>query len=327
VDQVGVIAATPPSADIAPGDALVRAPRGMVRSLVETTKPGITRLVTVTSMVGFVMGAVTGNWTIGELLVTGLICMVGTALSAAGANSVNQWMERERDAVMPRTQRRPLPQGRVTPGAVLATGVALCVAGVAVLLLAGPIPSLISLACVVSYVALYTPMKTRTTLATFVGAIPGALPPLIGWTAANKGGGFESILEAGGLSLFAIMFIWQIPHFMAIAWMYKEDYRTGGYMVLPVVDEKGLWTALTVALWTLALIPATIFPAKVMPELLGLPYIVIAGGAAMFFGALAVRLIVTRTRSAARAVFFASIAHLPLVLLAMTVEAVLRTLL
>jgi protoheme IX farnesyltransferase len=301
--------------------------KGIVRSLIETTKPGITRLVTITSMVGFVMGAVTGNWTISELLSTGLICLMGTALSAAGANAVNQWMERDRDALMPRTRRRPLPQGRVTPAAVLAAGVSLCVAGVAVLLLAGPIPSLISLMCVVSYVALYTPMKTRTTLATFVGAIPGALPPLIGWSAANRAEGFSTLLDVGGLALFSIMFIWQIPHFMAIAWMYRDDYKAGGYMVLPVVDEKGVWTSVTVALWTLLLIPATLFPIRAMPELLGLPYAVVAGSAALVFGALAVKLIVARSRSAARAVFFASIAHLPLVLLAMTVEAVARTLL
>lgn len=326
LDQAGVLAATPPSADIAPGDAGLTTAKGTFSSLVETTKPGITRLVTITSMVGFVMGAVTGNWTVGELLTTGLICLIGTAMSAAGANAVNQWMERDRDAIMPRTRRRPLPQGRVTPGAVLATGVALCVAGVGLLLLAGPIPSLISLACVVSYVAVYTPMKTRTTLATFVGAIPGALPPLIGWSAANRSEGFSTLMDAGGLSLFAIMFIWQIPHFMAIAWMYKDDYKAGGYMVLPVVDEKGVWTALTVALWTLALIPASLFPIKAMPELLGLPYGIVAGAAVLVFGALAMRLIVSRTRSAARAVFFASIAHLPLVLLAMTVEAVVRTL-
>lgn len=312
------------SADIAPAEAAAPARKGLAASLLETTKPGITRLVTITSMVGFLMAALSRGMPMGELIGLGFVCLLGTALSAAGANAVNQWMERDRDALMPRTRRRPLPQGRVTPGSVLATGVGLSVTGVAVLLLAGPLPSLIALACVVSYVALYTPMKTRSTMATFIGAIPGALPPLIGWSAASNGTGFTPMLDAGGLALFSIMFIWQIPHFMAIAWMYKEDYRAGGYLVLPVVDDKGLWTALTVALWTVALIPATLFPARVWPELLGAPFIAIAGLSALAFGAVAVRLIVARTRSAARVVFFASIMHLPLVLLAMVVEAVLR---
>jgi protoheme IX farnesyltransferase len=325
VEQVtAALPANEGSADIAPEAIAPARPKGMAASLVETTKPGITRLVTITSMVGFIMAGLSRGMPFSEMLGLGVVCMLGTALSAAGANAVNQWMERDRDALMPRTQRRPLPQGRVAPAAVLATGVTLCITGVAVLLLAGPLPSLISLACIVSYVAFYTPMKTRSTLATFIGAIPGALPPLIGWTAASTGAGFSPMFEAGGLALFSIMFIWQIPHFMAIAWMYKEDYRAGGYLVLPVVDERGLWTALTVALWTMALIPATLFPARVWPELLGTPYIIVAGLSAVAFGAMAVRLIVARSRSAARTVFFASIMHLPLLLLAMVVEAVLR---
>jgi protoheme IX farnesyltransferase len=325
VEQVtAALPANEGSADIAPAEAAHAARPGLIASLRETTKPGITRLVTITSMVGFLMAALNRGMPLNEMIGLGMVCLLGTALSAAGANAVNQWMERDRDALMVRTRRRPLPQGRVTPGAVLGTGVVLSVTGVAVLLLAGPLPSLISLACIVSYVAMYTPMKTRSTLATFIGAIPGALPPLIGWTAASNGEGFTPMFDAGGLALFSIMFIWQIPHFMAIAWMYKEDYRTGGYVVLPVVDERGYWTALTVALWTLALIPATLFPARVWPELLGAPYVIIAGLSALAFGAVAVRLIVARTRSAARVVFFASIMHLPVVLLAMVVEAVLR---
>jgi protoheme IX farnesyltransferase len=275
-------------------------------------------------MVGFVMAAVAREWRVWQLVVTGLAVLIGTAMSAAGANAVNQWMERDRDAVMPRTQRRPLPQHRVTPGAVLATGVSLCVAGVAVLLVAGPLPALISLACIVSYVAIYTPLKTRTTLATFVGAIPGALPPLIGWTAASGLPGFEPLRQAGGLSLFALMFAWQIPHFMAIAWMYRDDYARGGYMVLPVVDPSGRWTSLTIALWTLALIPATLMPAKIMPDRLGIAYLVVAGVTGLGFAALAARLIFSRGRAQAKAVFFGSITHLPVVLVVMVGEAVVR---
>lgn len=317
----------PASADLAPGDAGAAVARvGTLRSLVETTKPGITRLVTITSMVGFVMAAVTRVWEWPHLLFSAVVCLVGTYLSAAGANAVNQWMERDRDAMMPRTQRRPLPQGRLSPAMVLGVGTGLCMAGVAVLLLVGPLPSLISLACVVSYVAIYTPLKTKTTMATFVGAIPGALPPLIGWTAASSAHGWDPLFEAGGLSLFAIMFTWQIPHFMAIAWMYRDDYRKGGYMVLPVVDEKGVWTALTVALWTLALIPATLMPLRVMGGSLGVPYLAVAAVSALAFAFMAVRLIRSRSRPAARALFFGSIMHLPLLLTAMVAEAVVRAL-
>jgi protoheme IX farnesyltransferase len=299
---------------------------GTLGSLIETTKPGITKLVTTTSMVGFVMAAAVMSWKWTELVFLGTVCLIGTAMSAAGANAVNQWMERDRDAVMPRTQRRPLPQHRVTPGMVLSVGVGLCVAGVAVLMLAGPLPALISLACIVSYVAMYTPLKTRTTMATFVGAIPGALPPLIGWTAASRLPGFDALLQPGGLSLFALMFAWQIPHFMAIAWMYRDDYAKGGYMVLPVVDPSGRWTSLTIALWTIALIPATLMPARVMPDRVGVVYLVVAGLSGAAFAFLALKLIVSRGRPQAKALFFGSIMHLPVLLLAMVAEAVVRAL-
>jgi protoheme IX farnesyltransferase len=324
IDQA--VVALPADGAIVAGVACRPAKRaGTIASLIETTKPGITKLVTTTSMVGFVMSAVARSWRWPELVATGLVCLIGTAMSAAGANAVNQWMERDRDAVMPRTQRRPLPQHRVTPGAVLGTGVALCVVGVATLLLAGPLPALISLACIVSYVAFYTPMKTRTTVATFIGAIPGALPPLIGWTAASQLPGFESLRQPGGLSLFALMFAWQIPHFMAIAWMYRDDYAKGGYMVLPVVDPSGRWTSLTIALWTAALIPATLLPARIMPERLGTFYLIVAGVTGAGFALLAARLVVSRGRSQAKALFFGSITHLPVLLLAMVAEALVRT--
>lgn len=301
---------------------------GVASSLVETTKPRITRLVTITSMVGFVMAALVRApvraWSLSEMLWMSAVCAAGTALSAAGANAINQWMERERDAVMPRTIGRPLPTGRVTPGAVLALGVALSTLGVALLLVLGVVPALVSLACVVSYVAVYTPLKTRTTLATFVGAIPGALPPLIGWSAMSPVSGWHSLVQPLGVSLFALMFIWQIPHFLAIAWMYRDDYEKGGYVMLPVVDKDGRATATTIALWGIALIPATLWPAVLAPERLGLVYGVVAAVTGIAYALLCLRLAITRTRSAARAVFFGSIAHLPLLLLVMVVEGVAR---
>jgi len=298
---------------------------GLAASLLETTKPGITRLVTITSMVGFVMAAAARTWSLPDLIVAAAVCMVGTALSAAGANSINQYMERGRDALMKRTARRPLPQGRLSPRTVLLSGIGLSSAGVALLLIVGLVPALISLACVVSYLAMYTPLKPRTALATFVGAIPGALPPLIGWTAA-AGTGSDSLRDIGGLSLFALMFIWQIPHFLAIAWMYKDDYARGGYLVLPVIDPSGRWTAATIAMWTAALIPATLLPVAVMPDRLGMVYVTVAAVSGAVFAVLAIWVVISRERAAARQLFFGSIMHLPLLLLTMTGEAVGRAL-
>jgi heme o synthase len=301
-----------------------------MQALMATTKPGITRQVTLTSAVGFVMAAAAraDAWTWGQLTLLGVATIVGTALSAAGANALNQWMERHRDAAMPRTTNRPLPAGQVSAGGVLAFGAMLCAAGLAVLWgVTGIAPMLVSLACIVSYLVFYTPMKVTTPLATFVGAIPGALPPMIGAAAASGLTGLAALREPAGLVLFTLMFIWQIPHFLAIAWMYKDDYAQGGYAVLPVVDPQGATTAWTVALWTLALIPATLLPATNLQGVVGLPYAIIALVSGLAFGYLALRLILERTRERARVVFFASIAHLPLLLLAMTVEATLRTML
>lgn len=316
------LASAPTDPALAARPAIVAGP---VRSFIETTKPGITRLVTATSVVGLVMSGANRDWSVGELLVTGIGCIVGTALSASGANSINQYMERDRDAVMNRTMNRPLPSARISPGSVLVGGWSLAILGVAVLwMTCGFVPAAVSLACVISYVAWYTPLKTRTTLSTLVGAIPGALPPLIGWSAGSERVDWHSLIEPGAISLFILMCIWQIPHFLAIGWLYREDYAKGGYILLPVVDRDGRWTAMTIALWTAALLPATVLPAVVMPHLLSLPYATIAALSSLVFGILAWRLIATRERVQARQLFFGSILHLPLLLIAMVAEAVLR---
>lgn len=310
-----------PLADASPAPAHA----SPLKALIQTTKPRITRLVTVTSAVGFAMAAVGRTWSFDQLALLAAGAVTGTALSAAGANAINQFMERRRDALMPRTARRPLPRGDIAPITVLSTGVALSVVGVALLAaVCGPVPAMLSLTCVLVYVLAYTPLKTRSALATFVGAIPGALPPLIGWSAASPAPGLEPLFEAGGLALFAIMFIWQIPHFLAIAWMYQDDYAKGGYRVLPLLVNGGPRTARTVAIWTLLLIPATLAPAWLLPDRLGAFYITVAATSGLAFGVLAARLAVLRTRPAARRVFFASIIHLPLLLTAMVGEALVR---
>lgn len=299
-------------------------PRGVVGSLIECTKPGITRLVTATSMVGFVLAASMREWSLVPLIVVVVACAAGTALSASGANAINQYMERRRDALMRRTRNRPIPQGRVSPLAVLATGLGLSVVGVAVLwLLTGAAPAAVSAACVLVYVGAYTPLKPVSVLSTLVGTIPGALPPLIGWAAASDGQ-WASLLEPGGLSLFALMTAWQMPHFMAIAWMYKDDYALGGYKVLPVMDPTGRRTSSAIALWTSALVPASLLPAIVVPERLGMAYIIVALGTGLIFAWMAARLLRSRERADARRLFFGSIIHLPALLAAIVGESLIR---
>ncbi|CAG1003307.1 heme o synthase [Phycisphaerales bacterium] len=309
----------------APARARRVSDRRGVGAVIEACKPGITRLVTVTSAVGFVMAALTRPWSIWEFAWLGAVTLVGTALSAAGANAINQWMERERDARMERTRGRPIPSGRIRPGTILWSGVGLSSVGVGLLFLAGPAPAVISLACVLSYVLWYTPLKTRTTLATFVGAIPGGLPPLIGSTAA-LGGGFGAVTAPVGLSLLAVMLIWQLPHFLAIAWMYREDYARGGYRVLPVIDSDGRWTSATMVLWAWALLPASLLPAVFLPDRLGIVYPLVAVGTGVVYAVLCARLAATRERAHAKQVFFASIAHLPILLTVMVGEGVVRSL-
>jgi heme o synthase len=315
--------------------ATVEAPqRDILSACIETTKPGITKLVTITAMVGMAMALAQRwagpgvPWSAWQLLLIASGATLGTALSAAGANALNQWWERDRDALMPRTARRPLPAGELPPAGVLALGLGLVAAGLGVLWLAGgPAATAVSLACVLVYVLIYTPLKPLTWTATLVGAVPGALPPLIGWCAAHREAGFAALADPGGVSLFMLMFVWQIPHFLAIAWMYREDYARGGCAVLPVIDRTGSQTALTIAAFTVLLTPATIGPVVAMPDVLGQVTLFSAAVTGLLFAALVARLLRTRRREHARAVFFASIAHLPLLLGVMVLDGFARVLL
>jgi len=294
-----------------------------VRSMIETTKPGITRLVTITSLVGFVLAGVGRSWSALELGVSLLGCVLGTAMSAGGANALNQWWERARDGRMPRTASRPIPRGALSPSSVLLGGLGLCVAGAALLwAVNGMVPAIVALVCVLSYVLVYTPMKPRSVLSTLIGAVPGALPPLIGWSAAHAGGGPASLSDPGGWALVALMVVWQLPHFLAIAWMYREDYAKGGFRVLPVVDPDLRVTAWSMLVLSVVLVPLTLAPAWTMPESLGTATIVVAGVTGLGYVWLNASLVRLRTVEAARRVFFASIMHLPLLLVVMVGEAV-----
>lgn len=304
--------------------------RERLATLAELTKPGITRLVTITAAVGFTMAALGRSWQFGHLVTAAIGCLVGTALSASGANALNMWWERRRDARMRRTAHRPLPERRITPQGAFLAGMVFSVSGVLCLLvLDGPAPALVSLVTILWYVLLYTPLKPITPLNTLVGAVPGALPPLIGWAATagafgyDDYGGLTSLLEPGGWCLFLLMVVWQIPHFLAIAWMYRDDYAAGGYRMMPIMDPTGRATAVTILVWSIAQLAATLAPALVMREHLGFAYAAVAAISGLAFIALCVRLVRARTRDHARKVFFASIIHLPVLFIAMVADALI----
>ncbi|MBL0926673.1 MAG: protoheme IX farnesyltransferase [Phycisphaerales bacterium] len=303
------------------------------RSAVELTKPGIVKLVTVTSAVGFALGALQRGWEGWSFIWMAAACIAGTALSAAGANALNQVIERRRDALMHRTRHRPIPGGRIAPLHGLALGTALSVVGVVALGLSlNGAAATVSAVTIVTYLFWYTPLKPHTPLATLVGAIPGALPPLIGWSAASLDpwasivpiGSWELLL--GGWSVFLIMFVWQVPHFLAIAWKYRDDYARGGHMVLPVVDPGGGRTAAAVVMWSWALVAVSFSPVLAMPGRIGVLYAAIAFAAGMGMVWRAHKLARDRTDEAARGLFFASIIYLPVVLLILVTDGAMHRL-
>ena len=233
------------------------------------TKPEITFNVVITALVGFLVagrGAIQGRLLFDTLL--------GTALVAGAASALNQWAERDLDAVMRRTLRRPLPAGRLTPRESLVFALALGVVGTAYLAVAaGVLASALAAATAASYLLVYTPLKRVTSLSTVVGAVPGAIPPMIGWAAAR------GRLDAGAWVLFLILFFWQMPHFLALAALYRRDYARAGFRVLPVVDPDGASTARQSVLYALALLLVSLTP----------PFLGMAGEL-YFFGALALGL-------------------------------------
>jgi protoheme IX farnesyltransferase len=283
--------------------AAIARPRWL--NYVELSKPRIAVLVLVATGVGFCLAPaqVTGLAFVGRLLAT----LVGTALVAAAANAINQLIEVEYDAMMVRTRRRPLPSGRLGGSEVLLFGVSSAVMGVALLALAaGPLAAACAAFTFVSYVAVYTPLKRVTTYSVLVGAIPGAMPPVIGWTAAGGALGIECLL------LFVIVFFWQLPHFLAIAWLYREDYGRAGYPVLPVVDRDGTRTDFEMVTHSVALLFASLLPA-----IYGQAGALYAMGAILLglgFLACGIAFICRKTTLMARWHVLASVVYLPLLL-------------
>ena len=266
----------------------------------ELSKPEVTSLVVVSALVGFYAGA-RGALDLTRLLHT----LIGPALVAGGTGAFNQLFERRDDARMRRTAQRPLPAGRLEPGAALRFAALLSAGGILWLAwLVNPLAGLLAFLTWASYLFLYTPLKKRTTWCTAVGAFPGAMPPLIGWAAARN------TLDPQAWVLYAILFLWQFPHFLSIAWMYREDYARGGIVMLPVVDPGGAATGRQMVGYSLALVPAGL-----MPAFLGM------AGPVYFFGALllslgflgfALRAARTHSNLHAKHLLHASVAYLPL---------------
>jgi heme o synthase len=274
------------------------------------TKPDVTFLVVITTVAGFYLGS---HGSLDWLRLLNTLC--GTMLVGAGTAALNQYVERDMDAVMRRTAARPLPSGQLQPGEVLLFGIGTIILGAAWLVLAvNALSATIALATCVLYLGAYTPLKTRTTLATAVGAVPGALPPLIGWAAAT------GTISLGAWVLFAILFFWQFPHFMAIAWMYREDYGRAGILMLPVVDKKGDATFRQIVITSTVLVWVS-----VLPSLMGM------AGLNYFFGALVLGMFLlqvslwanrSRTNVRAKWLMHATVAHIPILLAWMILDKI-----
>jgi protoheme IX farnesyltransferase len=278
-------------------------------------KPRITALVVITAAIGFAVAP--GPATLGTASVwLGLAAtMVGTALACMGASVFNQVWERDTDALMPRTADRPLPAGRVSVGESIALGIALSIAGVALLwLVANWLAAAIAAATIVSYAWVYTPAKRTTWLATMIGAVPGAAPPLIGAAAATGS------LGVGAWLLFGILFLWQLPHFYAIAWLYRDDYAAAGLRMLPVVDPAGTRTFRQILISSAALLIVGLLPTVV--GISGWWHFAAAALAGGVFLALGLRLKINPSAGRARALFLASLIYLPLVMTTMVVDMV-----
>lgn len=276
--------------------------QGMMNDLMVLTKARLSLLVIITTFVGFCTAS--GPRLDWLLLVHAVL---GTTLAAASAAVLNQFIEANVDRLMERTRYRPLPAGRMKPGTALALGIVMGVVGVGWLWLAvNAMSAYLAAATILIYIAFYTPLKRRTSLCTIVGAVSGAIPPVIGWTAVHPS------FDAGAWILFGILFTWQMPHFLAIAWMYRDEYAQAGFVMLKRDDVSGCATAMQSLLYTVGLVAITIVPFAI-----GLNNGIYLAGALVLDAAMlycAVQFLLLRTRPSARQLFFASILFLPVLL-------------
>ena len=286
------------------------AEKSRVAIVCELIKARLTFLVLLTTLVGFYVGS-TGAINVPLML----YALAGTGLLACGAAALNQLLERQYDAKMRRTEDRPLPSGRLQPEMALIFGGVCSIGGLVLLAWSvNLLTSFLGALTLISYLFIYTPLKRVTWLNTAIGAVPGALPPLMGWTAAR------GELSGEGWSLFAILFFWQIPHFLAIAWLYRDEYAKAGFVMLPVIDRDGFRTGRQAVSHTLGLILASL-----MPAFFGLAGMIYFAGAlllGMIFLGFALLFARTLTMERARQLFFVSITYLPLLLGLMVLDKV-----
>jgi protoheme IX farnesyltransferase len=280
--------------------------RARFADLVELTKPRITFLVLVTTLVGFYMGSQEGL-----RLVLLFHTILGTALVAGGASALNQYVERDLDARMMRTRTRPLPDGRLLPNEALAFSAIISVIGVAYLMFfVNVLTGLIGILTLAGYIFVYTPLKTRTTLCTLIGAFPGAAPPLMGWTAARGD------IDVSAMTLFAILFLWQMPHFFAIAWIFTEDYQRGGFSM----HVSGESTGRQIVFFCCALIPISVLPTAL--GLTGMTYLVGAILLGFVYLGYGFAVALFRSTTHAQRLLRVSVLYLPVLLVLMMVDKV-----
>lgn len=278
-------------------------------------------MVTLSSVVGFIVSASYHSRDLASLIVPLIVCVLGTAVAASGANAMNQWVERSRDAVMKRTRNRPLPSGGLTPKSVLAFSALLSVLGPLILLVAGhPVAASITFLTVVLYVAVYTPMKAMSPKSTVVGAVPGALPILIGWAVASPSS-YADLGQWPAWSMFLLLFAWQMPHFLAIAVMYRDDYARAGYRTLLQTAKSDVAVLVAIILWSVVMIAASIAPLVAMPNLFGLGYGITALVLGLWMAFLVGKLGKRLATDGARVLFFASIIYLPVIFIALVIDA------
>ncbi len=271
-----------------------------VKDYLELTKPRITWLILMSTAIGYYFGHAPGHWNFWSIINT----IFGTGLIASGTAALNQWYEREADRHMRRTQSRPLPSGRLQPQHALWFAVTLALLGALELgFFVNWLSSALGLLTLALYLGVYTPLKQKTWWSTTIGAIPGAMPPLIGYAAAS------GHLTPGAWALYAILFIWQFPHFYAIAWMYREDYSRAGIQMLPVVEPDGASTSRQILIYSILLVPISLLP--VWMGMTGSLYTVGALAMGLLFLYSGIRVSLDRTKARARKVLLASVIYLP----------------
>lgn len=276
-----------------------------IGAFVELTKPRIAFMLVLTAAAGFYVAANRGFD-----LTLFINSMTAIALLAFGVAALNQFLERDLDAIMDRTRARPLPSGRLSPREALVFGIILCVSAEIYLFLAvNTLTALLGLAVIIGYVLIYTPLKTVTTASTAIGAIPGAMPPLMGWTAA------AGEISLSSWFLFATLFLWQFPHFLAIAWMYREQYKKAGIKMLPVIEENGKYTARQIVVFAVMLLPVSVAPFFF--GISGMIFLIGAVVLGLWFLFVSVQTARSKSVVMARKLMFVSVLYLPVFFLLM----------